>query len=153
MKIKSLLIGMLACSALVGCTNEDLSLEEQQQGEKMQAYISLAVNTATNSSRGSGYVGDTDGSPEHSGHENAGTDAENEVKNILYILAPATGDDGIISKGTTETTKTFQVQTAGINYKALVVINPVQGLLNGITDTMTPLEAYNHVLSYEYIHC
>jgi hypothetical protein len=76
MKIKSLLIGMLASVALVGCTNEDLVLEEQQNGEKMQAYINLAVNTATNSSRNSGYVGDTDGSSEDSGHKNTGTEAE-----------------------------------------------------------------------------
>ena len=150
MKIKSLLIGMLACSAMVACTNEDIVLEEQQHGEKMQAYINLAVNTATNSSRNSGYVGDTDGSPEHSGHENNGTEAERAVNKVLYILA-GDGDDGIISKDSEELTETFQVQKVGVSYDALVVVNPVQTLLDGITSAMTPREAYEYVLDYEYV--
>ena len=150
MKIKSLLIGMLASVALVGCTNEDLVLEEQQNGEKMQAYINLAVNTATNSSRNSGYVGDTDGSSEDSGHKNTGTEAEKAVNSVLYILA-GEGDDGIISKDSEELTETFQVQKVNVSYDALVVVNPVQTLLDGITSTMTPREAYDYVLAYEYV--
>jgi hypothetical protein len=150
MKIKSLLIGMLASVALVGCTNEDLVLEEQQNGEKMQAYINLAVNTATNSSRNSGYVGDTDGSSEDSGHKNTGTEAERAVNKVLYILA-GDGDDGIISKDSEALTETFQVQKVNVSYDALVVVNPVQTLLDGITSTMTPREAYDYVLAYEYV--
>ena len=150
MKIKSLLIGMLASVALVGCTNEDLVLEEQQNGEKMQAYINLTVNTATNSSRNSGYVGDTDGSSEDSGHKNTGTEDEKAVNSVLYILA-GEGDDGIISKDSEELTETFQVQKVNVSYDALVVVNPVQTLLDGITSTMTPREAYDYVLAYEYV--
>lgn len=150
MKIKSLLIGMLASVALVGCTNEDIVLEEQQHGEKMQAYINLAVNSATNSSRNSGYVGDTDGSSEDSGHKNTGTEAEKAVNSVLYILA-GEGDDGIISKDSEELTETFQVQKVGVSYDALVVVNPVQTLLDGITSTMTPRQAYDFVLGYEYV--
>ena len=150
MKIKSLLIGMLASVALVGCTNEDLVLEEQQNGEKMQAYINLTVNTATNSSRNSGYVGDTDGSSEDSGHKNTGTEDEKAVNSVLYILA-GEGDDGIISKDSEALTETFQVQKVNVSYDALVVVNPVQTLLDGITSTMTPREAYDYVLAYEYV--
>lgn len=150
MKIKSLLIGMLVSVALVGCTNEDIVLEEQQHGEKMQAYINLAVNSATNSSRNSGYVGDTDGSSEDSGHKNTGTEAEKAVNSVLYILA-GEGDDGIISKDSEELTETFQVQKVNVSYDALVVVNPVQTLLDGITSTMTPREAYDYVLAYKYV--
>ena len=152
MKIKSLLIGMLASVALVGCTDDDLIDSQASDNEKVRAYVSLVVNTATNSSRAE-TGGDTHGKPEHSGHENQGTTEENAVNSVLYILAQTDddyADDGIISKNETVTTKTFQVQSTG-TYDALVVINPVEGLLNAITDEMSPREAYDKVLEYEYV--
>ena len=148
---KSLLIGMLACTALVGCTDEVLEdNNNQSQQEKVRAYVNLTINTATNSSRSEGGNGDTDGNSEHSGHENNGTTAENQVKQIMYILAHQQEDDGIIVKnGEKDLSQTFQVQSIG-NYDALVVINPTSGLLSTITETMTPREAYNAVLNYSY---
>ena len=153
MKIKGLLIGMLACTALVGCTSDDVidGIDKQSQDEKVRAYVSLAINTATNSSRAE-TGGDTDGTPEHSGHENDGTKEENAVKNVLYILAHQgeDSDDGVIvENGGTELAKTFQVESTG-TYDALVVINPIKGLLDAITDDMTPRQAYEKVLSYDY---
>ena len=54
MKIKSLLIGMLACSAMVACTNEDLpevdNGNEQQSGE--QAFIAVNIVNSNTTSRG-----------------------------------------------------------------------------------------------------
>ena len=45
MKIKSLLIGMLACSAMVACTNEDVidNGNEQQSGAKGKAYVVVKI--------------------------------------------------------------------------------------------------------------
>jgi len=153
---------MLACTALVGCTSDDIDVPggNEQQGEKVQAYISISVDTSTTSSRGE-TGGDTDGSSEHSGHENKGTTAENTIKSVLMIFAHqgANSDDGIVDKNASLTAsstaslynsgKNYQVESTG-NYDALVVINPVAGLLSAIKDDMTPRAAYNAVLNYKY---
>ena len=54
MKIKSLLIGMLACTALVGCSDDDVlnnAEQENQQAEKIDAYLKFSIASSTNSSR------------------------------------------------------------------------------------------------------
>ena len=60
MKIKSLLIGMLASVALVGCTDEGLEngAENNKQPELVRgdAYVSFVINTSTNSSRAKAIV-------------------------------------------------------------------------------------------------
>ena len=93
MKIKSLLIGMLASIALVGCTNEDPidngTNEQQQEAVRMDAYMTLSIASSTNSSRavnGGTTTGDNHGNPEHSGHENVGTADENKVNSILVCF-------------------------------------------------------------------
>ena len=146
MKIKSLLIGMLACSAMVACTDDVLENGlEGQEAKKMDAYISLTINSNTNSSRstGDGY-GDNDGDAEHSGHEVDALTAENAVNNILVIVTP-TGpvvkdntidgfvkliETGEFTQTGTDITDIAPERVDYIQeYKALVVINPVEGLL------------------------
>ena len=52
MKIKSLLIGMLACSALVACTNDDLlENNEPQNGKVNESYIAVNLKTTNTGSR------------------------------------------------------------------------------------------------------
>ena len=92
---------MLACTALVGCSDDDVlnnAEQENQQAEKMRAYMTFSIASSTNSSRGttnSGTTtGDTDGNQEHSGHENAGTDAENKINEVLIAFYNTSGDDG-----------------------------------------------------------
>ena len=113
MKIKSLLIGMLACTALVGCSDDDVlngNEFENQQVEKMQAYMSFSIASSTNSSRGmtgqGTTTGDGHGNQEHSGHENAGTDAENKVNSILVVFynENEASNDGFSYKFTMSTT-------------------------------------------------
>lgn len=64
MKIKSLLIGMLACTALVGCSNEDDVLngaEAIAKGEKAYVAVNLAMPSEYGSRAGSEYqVGSAD---------------------------------------------------------------------------------------------
>ena len=172
MKIKSLLIGMLACTALVGCTDDDvLGGGENQKAVKMDAYISLTINSNTNSSRstGDGY-GDNDGDAEHSGHEVGALTAENAVNNILVIVTP-TGSvvndntiDGFVKLIETGEFKQTGTDITGIapervdyiqEYKALVVINPVEGLLTKLgynkedgTFTKHHDAAYTEVCNY-----
>ena len=101
MKIKSLLIGMLACTALVGCSDDDVlnnAEKENQQAEKMRAYMTFSIASSTNSSRGttnSGTTtGDKHGNQEHSGHENVGTAAENKINEVLIAFYNTEGGDG-----------------------------------------------------------
>jgi len=92
---------MLACTALVGCSDDDVLNNAEmgnQQAEKMRAYMTFSIASSTNSSRGttnSGTTtGDNDGNQEHSGHENAGTDAENKINEVLIAFYNTSGDDG-----------------------------------------------------------
>ena len=83
MKIKSLLIGMLACSAMVACSNEDV-LENIDnpvvKGDK--AYVVVSIKNANGvSSRGT--AGDTEFSD--------GIAAENEVKTSTFFFYDASG--------------------------------------------------------------
>ena len=98
MKIKSLLIGMLASIALVGCTNEDpidVGNEKQEVAATLgETYISLAFDCNTNSSRAvdpshgnTTNKGDKDGSAESSDHLIAGTTEENAIHNVLVIIS------------------------------------------------------------------
>ena len=98
MKIKSLLIGMLACTALVGCSDdviESITPENENPQSALvrgDAYLNFVINTATNSSRSAidgKTEGDTHESTDHSQHKNAGTDLEREVKEILLVIAKA----------------------------------------------------------------
>ena len=62
MKIKSLLIGMLACSAMVACTNEDAPVNGENNkfnGEK--AYLAVNIVTSEANSRAAGAEGYVDG--------------------------------------------------------------------------------------------
>lgn len=149
---------MLACTALVGCSDDDVlnnAEMENQQAEKMRAYMTFSIASSTNSSRGttnSGTTtGDKDGNQEHSGHENAGTAAENKINEVLIAFYNTQGDDGFSglytmdaegesstndltfnsystklvknSDGSYELEKPFALNSLG-QYKALFIINP-----------------------------
>ena len=158
MKIKSLLIGMLACTALVGCSDDVIEEVESSQSKKMDAYISISINASTNSSRAETY-GDGHGSSEDSGHKNEGTTAENAVKQVMVILAHnSDAQSGIVetnasitfpSQSAISNPKTYQVQRTG-SYDALIVINPEAGLITDVTNAANPRAAYNAVIGYSY---
>ena len=94
--IKSLLIGMLACSAMVACTNEDpidAGNEELKQSEltRGDAYVNFVINTKTDSSRGittegTGNSGDIHGGADDSGHHVEGLAEENAVNEVLVVI-------------------------------------------------------------------
>ena len=168
MKIKSLLIGMLASVALVGCTDEGLENGfEGQEAKKMDAYISLSITPNTNSSRseGKGY-GDEDGGAEKNNHTATAVNTENKVNEVLVIVTPVdekVSVDPLVGTATTKngfvkTLKSGEFGTAGdvvtMNtpervdyiqpYKAMVVINPVSGL-------MEELKGLNHRQAYKKV--
>ena len=153
---------MLACTALVGCSDDDVlnnAEKENQQAEKMRAYMTFSIASSTNSSRGttnSGTTtGDKDGNQEHSGHENAGTAAENKINEVLIAFYNTQGGDGFSGlytmnanedKSENELTfnsystklvknddgsygleKPFALNSLGI-YKALFIINPAEAI-------------------------
>ena len=62
MKIKSLLIGMLACSAMVACTNEDAPVNgENNKFDGEKAYLAVNIVTSEANSRAAGAEGYVDG--------------------------------------------------------------------------------------------
>ena len=83
MKIKSLLIGMLASVALVGCTNEDPidngNENPVKNGKKYYAAVNLAMS-GNNSSRAAEHIGFADGD-----------ETENEIKNATFFFLDANG--------------------------------------------------------------
>ena len=151
---------MLACTALVGCSDDDVlnnTEMENQQAEKMRAYMTFSIASSTNSSRGttnSGTTtGDNDGNQEHSGHENAGTVAENKINEVLVAFYNTSGGDGFSGLYTMDADastnvltfnsystklvknddgsygleKPFALNSLG-TYKALFIINPASAI-------------------------
>ena len=164
--IKSLLIGMLASVALVGCTDDVLENggNEQQEVKFGDAYISLAISPSTNSSRaeGAGY-GDEDGDAECSGHTNNGTAQESAIDKVLVVLTAGTtntaeGQTNGIAKlypstilspegGAQKLNTVYRMGQIG-KYKALVIINPVPEVVakyNELEDDH--YELYNKIVS------
>ena len=78
MKIKGLLISMLACTALVGCTSDDVVENNEQTLEKGKAFMGVRIELPSDglSSRGSGT---TDG-----GYSNSTT--EHAIKTIAFVF-------------------------------------------------------------------
>ena len=80
MKIKSLLIGMLACSAMVACTNTDEPEVDNGSANGNEYYVSVAFSMPGNSSRAAA-LGD---------FEDAANNNEIDVKNaVFYFLNDA----------------------------------------------------------------
>ena len=166
---------MLASVALVGCTNDDSLLDnDNQQGGKSKAYMSLAIGT---NSTGRGVTGDKDGTADDSGHYNDGTTDEQDVNSILvvvkgdnvnYGVAALYSDDNATTEKN-ELTDNFDVTTMTYTkkeafelgsegtYKLLVVLNPAQAiknLLNGaavVEDYNSVASIYNEILNGEYV--
>ena len=102
MKIKSLLIGMLASVALVGCTNEEPITNGNEEGKQPElvrgdAYVNFVINTKTDSSRGittegTGNSGDKHEGADDSGHHVDGLEAENAVKEVLVVITKVADD-------------------------------------------------------------
>ena len=151
MKIKSLLIGMLACTALVGCTDDVIEENSMNpMADKTPAYLSISFGVNTSNSRSTAddanNLGDKDGSAEDSGHKNLGTETEKKVSTALVVVAPESGNtahaqlyviaDGASVDDLTATDKVdFKVVGQNYNlkepikltagkYKVLVVANP-----------------------------
>ena len=162
---------MLACTALVGCTDDDvLGGGESQEMKRMDTYISLSVEASTNSSRGI-TDGDKHETTDDNGHHNDGVGTENTVNKMLVIVTPKADDVAVTADGTingfvkTLTTgfsasngvySIAENETTGfpvrvdymIPYKALVVLNPTTALKKAI-EGKNHKEAYAEVCKFE----
>ena len=94
---------MLACTALVGCTDEVVvdNPENNKQSELVRgdAYVNFVINTATDSSRGTtkgdghGDAGDdTHGTGSDANHHVAGVRTENAVNELLLVITKVNDD-------------------------------------------------------------
>ena len=142
----------------------------QDEVAKMDTYVTISIDASTSSSRTTN-DGDEHGNAEHSGHTNAGSVQENAVKEVLVVLTRVNEDgtsvkyDAAIKNGIAEVlsvdnftqnsgTKVWKKNTpyrmdeTG-TYKALIVINPVEGLKEAIAKLDgNHVEAYNKICEY-----
>ncbi len=163
MKIKGLLFGLFACAALAACTNEDIvdnNGNEIAKGEKIDTYVTLSLAASSNSSRAN--AGDKDGNEENSGHENTGTTNESNVNGFMVILQNGTGEsadggsydfelndfelvDGVYNL---KEENTIALKHTG-DYKALVIVNPNDGIKSAVANASTAIEKYEAALNYK----
>ena len=161
--------------ALAGCSDDVIDAGGQEnQLEKTPAYLTVAFSANATSSRSTAddanNQGDQDGkTPEHSGHTNVGTDAENAINSALIVIKGTDGDAGFAKlyfpadlampspKGSSfSTVKPIKVNTGF--YDVLVVANPYESLYSkfsdavrqGTEDKATVAELYNTILTGDY---
>ena len=164
---------MLASVALVGCTDE-FDEGGSTQAIQKEAYISLSINSNTDSSRaaGKGY-GDEDGSTESSGHTTQAQRTENNVNSLLVVVTPKTlGEEGVnpvvdkkptingfvrhltagqfVASGENITMNAIERVDYLQEYKVLVVVNPVSGLLTS-SELQAAISSQNHASAYTII--
>lgn len=151
MKIKGLLISMLACTAmLVGCSDDAIDNIAQENNElksDVKGYLAISISPGSNSSRGlyDNAFGDTHTSADDNGHHNSGTAEENKVNEIMVVIksnaneysklySTTTGSNGSVANeftpsnnGQVYTMKNpFEVELG--TYKTLVIVNPNDGI-------------------------
>ena len=130
---------MLACTALVGCSDDDVlnnAEMENQQAEKIDAYLKFSIASSTNSSRANNgnegtTTGDSHQNPEHSGHENDGTANENKINDVLVLFYNSENDgDGFAniyklnSNGSSENAATYHDVDVNLNLNADGTLTP-----------------------------
>ena len=129
MKIKGLLLGMLAYAAMVACTNEDIVKNNVNQPEKVKGNLSLVISSTSNSSRAA--------DNEESGATDPGIKGESTVTDAV-INGNLTKEEfgGYLTKAqlneTTASGETiynpfFTLANSGW-YKVLVVLNPTESI-------------------------
>ena len=136
MKIKGLLLGILAYAAMVACTNEDIVKNNVNQPEKVKGNLSLVISSTSNSSRAA--------DNEESGVTDPGIEGESTVTDAVIILnrldenGNLTKEEfgGYLTKAqlneTTASGETiynpfFTLANSGW-YKVLVVLNPTESI-------------------------
>ena len=118
MKIKSLLIGMLACSAMVACTNEDPidNGNEQQSDAKGKAYVVVKIMDGEGiGSRGS------EGDPKF----HLGTADEHAIKTADFYFYDESGNyvtEALLTPSGTATSTEGQVSGENIEFKTNAVL-------------------------------
>ena len=134
MKIKSLLIGMLACSAMVACTNEDSLENEENSALKGNSYLSVNLSMGNPTSRAT----------QNESFDN-GTADEAAVldKNVVFLFYDASGNyvtegaiqyydstNGLSSPTSEGTNLVWNVQTDGSNVERkanpVIVLGPTK---------------------------
>ena len=168
MKIKNLMLGMLASLAIVSCTNdeilEDVNNPQQPAIEESESYMTFAIiqGASTRVLNGNS-TGDQDGNAENSGHTSTGTTNEANVKEVMivYYNTDETSNDGycgtitvgneiINNNGVYEPAVPFLVNTTG-EYKVAVVLNPCAALKSLTANNRIDAEKhYETVINGEY---
>ena len=149
MKIKGLLLGMLACAAMVACTNEDI-VENNNGGqpEKANANLTLSISTST----GSGRAADAEAGDD----TDNGTVEEGHIQDAVVVISPAEGSQatGLVEymNNISLTTSglfepTFQLKQTG-TYNVLVILNPCADIVAKVQSGLSASEVYSYVTDY-----
>ena len=142
MKIKGLLLGMLACAAMVACTNEDI-VENNNGGQPEKA-------NAT--STGSGRAADAEAGDD----TDNGTVEEGHIQDAVVVISPAEGSQatGLVEymNNISLTTSglfepTFQLKQTG-TYNVLVILNPCADIVAKAQSGVSASEVYSSVTKY-----
>ena len=168
MKIKNLMLGMLASLTIASCTNdeilEDVNNPQQPAIEESESYMTFAiVQGASTRVLNGNSTGDQDGNAENSGHASTGTTNEANVKEVMivYYNTDETSNDGycgtitvgnevINNNGVYEPAAPFLVNTTG-EYKVAVVLNPCAALKSLTASNRIDAEKhYETVINGEY---
>lgn len=146
MKIKGLLLGMLACAAMVACTNEDI-VENNNGGqpEKANANLTLSISTSTGSGRSAETGDDTEN----------GTTEEGTLQDAVVVISPAEGNPatGLVQYMTVPSTSNglfepeFQLKQTG-KYEVLVILNPCTDIATKAQSGASASDVYDYVTNY-----
>lgn len=142
MKIKGLLLGMLACAAMVACTNDDIvenNVDNPQIGEleNVPAYITVSIGTSNGSSRAT-VDGDKDGNAEDSGHENGGTATENEINEVAVIIKTVDENgNNVGNSGVAEIIESKDCTTTTVGSENVLTVNSAFKVLAGTHKVLT----------------
>lgn len=161
MKIKGLLLGMLACAAMVACTNEDI-VENNNGGqpEKVKGNLSLVISSSSNSSRANSETGDAG---------DDGIEGESTVTDAIFVLNSLDADGNlqigednefVFDQSTASLTpetigrttfyKTFFKLNKAGKYKILVILNPTNSIKTLAAATRTTTSIYQQILESKY---
>lgn len=135
MRIKSLAVGMMACAALVACSNNDLVDESNgNQPLKNDAYVAVNIVVPNGSSARANESFE------------AGSDAENDIKSAMFLFFDQSGKgcaDPILIAGDKLTPWTKANGSVDQISTPVLLLNPVEGTSpTSMVAILNPTEPY-----------
>ena len=140
MKIKSLLIGMLACSAMVACTNTDEPEVDNGSANAKKYYAAVNLAMPGNSSRAADFNGFADGTTE-----------ENKVNDVTFFFLDANGNSCAnafyLSSGLTSSNNTEDDSSTGEGEDAVTTLGSFDEKTSTVIVLVNPTEIPSSIVA------